>query len=104
VKFTAVRWRCAVETPELRGDSQKSADFCVKINRLGFSCRGNFFWHPSAIAFTRQILVLLSDGDYRMVPAELAANPPAGEVISDGGGIRKYRFALPGMGKRVGGG
>jgi len=39
-----------------------------------------------------------------MVPAELAANPPAGEVISDGGGIRKYRFALPGMGKRAGGG
>lgn len=53
--------------------------------------------------FTRQILVLLSDDDYRLVQAELAANPQAGEVISGGGGIRKYRFARPGMGKRGGG-
>jgi hypothetical protein len=53
--------------------------------------------------FTRQIMALLPDESYRLLQVELAANPQAGEVIPGGGGIRKYRFALPGMGKRGGG-
>jgi hypothetical protein len=32
----------------------------------------------------------------------LANNPKAGDVIPGGGGIRKLRFARPGMGKRGG--
>ncbi|WP_305041897.1 type II toxin-antitoxin system RelE/ParE family toxin [Geoalkalibacter sp.] len=53
--------------------------------------------------FTRQISALLPDDDYRLVQAHLAANPQVGEVIPGGGGIRKFRFARPGMGKRGGG-
>lgn len=34
--------------------------------------------------------------------AFLAANPEAGEIIPETGGIRKIRWALPGMGKRGG--
>lgn len=53
--------------------------------------------------FTRQVVVLLPDDSYRQLQFELAANPHAGEIIPSGGGIRKYRFARPGMGKRGGG-
>lgn len=53
-------------------------------------------------SFTRQIVVLLPDDNYRLLQFELAANPHSGEVIPGGGGIRKYRFARPGMGKRGG--
>jgi hypothetical protein len=53
--------------------------------------------------FTRQIVVLLSDDLYRLLQVELAVNPHSGEIIPGGGGIRKYRFARPGMGKRGGG-
>lgn len=53
--------------------------------------------------FTRKIVLLLPEEAYRLLQAELAANPEGGDVIPGGGGIRKYRFALPGMGKRGGG-
>lgn len=53
--------------------------------------------------FTRQIITLLPDDLYRLLQVELAAHPHAGEIIPEGGGIRKYRFARPGMGKRGGG-
>lgn len=53
--------------------------------------------------FTRQITTLLPDESYRRIHTELATNPQAGEVIPGGGGIRKYRIALPGTGKRGGG-
>jgi hypothetical protein len=53
--------------------------------------------------FTKQIVELLPEDAYRLLQAELAANPEAGDMIPGGGGIRKYRFALPGMGKRGGG-
>jgi len=53
--------------------------------------------------FTRQIVALLPDDAYRLLQTELAINPHSGEIIPGGGGIRKYRFARPGMGKRGGG-
>ena len=53
--------------------------------------------------FTRQIVLLLPEDSYRLLQNELSANPESGDVIPGGGGIRKYRFALPGMGKRGGG-
>jgi hypothetical protein len=34
--------------------------------------------------------------------AFIAANPEAGEIIPETGGVRKIRWALPGMGKRGG--
>ena len=52
--------------------------------------------------FSRSLEGLLSDEDYRLLQAELSANPAAGDLIPGGGGIRKYRFALPGRGKRGG--
>jgi hypothetical protein len=52
--------------------------------------------------FTRIITELLSDNDYRGLQCELSANPDAGDLIPGGGGIRKYRFALSGTGKRGG--
>lgn len=52
--------------------------------------------------FTRIITELLSDSEYRQLQNELAENPDLGDVIPGGGGIRKYRFGLPGSGKRGG--
>lgn len=52
--------------------------------------------------FTRRVMELLSDEDYRAFQAELAANPEAGDVIPEMGGLRKVRLALPGRGKRGG--
>jgi hypothetical protein len=58
-----------------------------------------FTEHP---VFTRRIMELLSDEEYREFQAELAANPEAGDVIPGLGGLRKVRLALPGRGKRGG--
>ena len=52
--------------------------------------------------FTRQITALMPDEPYRLVQNELAQNPHAGDLIPGGGGIRKIRAALPGIGKRGG--
>ncbi|MEI8123192.1 MAG: type II toxin-antitoxin system RelE/ParE family toxin [bacterium] len=58
-----------------------------------------FTEHP---IFTRRIMELLSDEEYREFQSELAANPDAGDVIPGLGGLRKIRLALPGRGKRGG--
>lgn len=58
-----------------------------------------FTEHP---VFTRRIMELLSDEEYREFQSELAANPEAGDVIPGLGGLRKVRLALPGKGKRGG--
>lgn len=52
--------------------------------------------------FTRMITGLLSDDVYRSLQNELAVSPDIGDLIPGGGGIRKYRFALPGRGKSGG--
>jgi hypothetical protein len=52
--------------------------------------------------FTRQILELLPDDDYRQLQTVLMENPERGDLIRNGGGIRKVRFALPGTGKSGG--
>lgn len=52
--------------------------------------------------FTKLILELLPDDSYRLLQDDIAKNPQAGDLIPAGGGIRKLRFALPGMGKRGG--
>jgi len=58
-----------------------------------------FTEHP---VFTRRIMELLTDEEYREFQSELAANPDAGDVIPGLGGLRKIRLALPGRGKRGG--
>ena len=52
--------------------------------------------------FTRQLLGLLSDDEYRMLQAALANRPTLGAVIPGGGGIRKVRWGLGRRGKRGG--
>lgn len=52
--------------------------------------------------FTRQVLELLTDEEYADFQSELAANPFAGDVIKDTGGLRKVRVAAKGRGKRGG--
>ena len=58
-----------------------------------------FTEHP---VFTRRIMELLTDEEYREFQLELAANPESGDVIPGLGGLRKIRLALPGRGKRGG--
>jgi hypothetical protein len=52
--------------------------------------------------FTRLITALLNDEEYRALQNTLLLNPDAGDVIKNGGGIRKLRHALAGKGKSGG--
>ena len=52
--------------------------------------------------FTRAVLALLSDDEYRLLQTELMENPERGDLIRQGGGIRKVRFAAQGKGKSGG--
>ena len=52
--------------------------------------------------FTHAILALLSDDKYRLLQTELMENPERGDLIRQGGGIRKVRFAAQGKGKSGG--
>jgi len=50
--------------------------------------------------FTREIRCLLADDEYRALQTVLMFRPDAGDIIRGGGGLRKVRWNLPGMGKR----
>lgn len=52
--------------------------------------------------FTKQIIELLDDTDYRRFQMILTLNPEAGDVIRGGGGLRKIRWSAQGRGKRGG--
>ncbi|HET7087984.1 MAG TPA: type II toxin-antitoxin system RelE/ParE family toxin [Anaerolineae bacterium] len=52
--------------------------------------------------FTRRVLELLTDEEYRKLQAALANRPNMGTVIPGSGGLRKVRWSLPGRGKRGG--
>ena len=52
--------------------------------------------------FTRLVLGLLPDDEYRKLQVALANKPNLGAVIPRSGGIRKVRWSLPGRGKRGG--
>ena len=52
--------------------------------------------------FTRQVLALLSDEDYRLLQSSLVEDPELGDLIRGGGGIRKMRHAVQGRGKSGG--
>ena len=52
--------------------------------------------------FTRQVLDLLSDEEYRQLQNALLEDPERGDLIKGGGGIRKVRHAIQGMGKSGG--
>jgi len=52
--------------------------------------------------FTRRIVELLSDDEYRQLQLFLAARPEAGSVIPGSGGLRKLRWGVGRSGKRSG--
>lgn len=52
--------------------------------------------------FTKLIVALLSDEEYRGLQTELVARPGAGALVPGGAGIRKIRWAVEGKGKRGG--
>lgn len=52
--------------------------------------------------FTRSVLELLEDDDYAKLQAALAVRPKIGKVIPGSGGLRKFRWAASGRGKRGG--
>src|SRR4051812_39353760 len=52
--------------------------------------------------FTRQVLSLLTDAEYRQFQQALAEEPRAGSVIKGSGGPRKIRRATRGHGKSGG--
>lgn len=52
--------------------------------------------------FTRQVLKLLTDDEYRKLQTVMVNHPGTGPVISGGGGLRKIRWGLRGRGKRGG--
>ena len=52
--------------------------------------------------FTRRVLKLMSDEDYRALQQRLVVNPEVGALIRHSGGLRKVRWASVGRGKRGG--
>jgi hypothetical protein len=54
------------------------------------------------LTFTRMVLALLRDDEYRELQVELMEDPERGDLIAGGGGIRKLRFGTQGRGKSGG--
>ena len=52
--------------------------------------------------FTKRVINLLDDDEYRELQTHLAQHPDAGKVIPGSGGMRKLRWAGSGHGKRGG--
>ncbi len=52
--------------------------------------------------FTRQVITLLTDDEYRELQIALSAHPESGALIPRSGGLRKIRWSMTGRGKRGG--
>lgn len=52
--------------------------------------------------FTKRVLKILSEEEYRQFQTDLISNPEAGNIIQGSGGIRKIRWSGSGRGKRGG--
>lgn len=52
--------------------------------------------------FTKRVLEILSEEEYRLLQIKLMQNPKAGNIIQGNSGIRKIRWAGSGRGKRGG--
>ena len=52
--------------------------------------------------FTRHVVSLLNDDEYRDLQGLLAIRPEMGPVIPGSGGLRKVRWSIAGRGKRGG--
>lgn len=52
--------------------------------------------------FTRLIASLLDDDEYSRLQEDLVKRPDAGDLVKNGGGIRKFRWKRAGTGKSSG--
>ena len=52
--------------------------------------------------FTRQVLGVLTDDEYRQLQLALVFRPEQGVLVPSGQGLRKLRWPQPGRGKRGG--
>lgn len=52
--------------------------------------------------FLKDVKAMMSDSERGDLVAFVAANPEAGEIVPETGGVRKVRWALAGRGKRGG--
>jgi hypothetical protein len=52
--------------------------------------------------FTKKIIAILNDEEYRTLQNILVEKPDSGDIIQGSGGIRKIRWAASGRGKRGG--
>jgi hypothetical protein len=52
--------------------------------------------------FTKRIIEVLTDDEYKELQQEIANNPKKGDLIPGGGGLRKLRWSASGRGKRGG--
>jgi hypothetical protein len=52
--------------------------------------------------FTKTIIKLMPDDEYKMLQNYLIGRPDAGAMIVGGGGLRKIRWSVPGRGKSGG--
>src|SRR2546422_6166420 len=52
--------------------------------------------------FTKAVTAVLDDDRYRFLQLALVLRPEQGSLIRGSGGLRKLRWAIPGLGKRGG--
>jgi mRNA-degrading endonuclease RelE of RelBE toxin-antitoxin system len=52
--------------------------------------------------FTKRVLDILSDDEYKELQSFITKNPAAGDVIPGSNGLRKLRWSIKGRGKRGG--
>jgi hypothetical protein len=52
--------------------------------------------------FTKSIIGLIPDDEYKILQYYLVCRPDAGAIIVGGGGLRKLRWSVPGRGKSGG--
>ena len=52
--------------------------------------------------FTKRLRVFLNEEEYRKLQNELILNPGKGKIIRGSGGLRKFRWSIPGKGKSGG--
>jgi Protein of unknown function (DUF1044). len=52
--------------------------------------------------FTKRVLEIFSDDEYKEFQYFITKNPDAGDIIPGSNGLRKLRWSIPGKGKRGG--
>ena len=75
------------------------------LNKICHQCANGVYFCMRIIEtsfFTKLILKLIPDENYRLLQNSLLLRPEAGSVIKDSNGLRKIRWSLPKSGKSGG--